>query len=337
MTSKFISIVLALYLTIAAGLGNLFKFDVSGLPILVKPADQTEFQGGDGWDLVFEDQFEGDRLDTTKWHYGYKEEGVRRGGYWVDDAVSVQGGNLTIRTDYREDGKFGPGWYTGTVETSKSTYKAKEEDVQPGTFKGFSGQYGYYEVRCKVPKSLGIWAAFWLMPDSNFKQDVAGSGADGAEIDIFESPFLYESVFKQSVAHAVHIDGYGDAIKSSGSPNVFVKNLYSEFHTYAMEWNETEYIFYVDGMETWRMNKTIKEKDRDANGNPYDTVAHCPEYMILSVEVGGAEIDGVVSPGKVMEDGKVETHWSGDASKNDQTQNYDFIVDYVRVYQQTAK
>lgn len=334
MTGKFMSVILAMFLTIAGGLGNLFHFDTSSLPNVVKPAENTQFQPTGEWELVFEDTFDGDKLDTTKWHYGYKEEGIRRGGYWVDDAVFVKDGNLVIRTDYREDGKFGPGWYTGAIETSKSTYKAKEEDVQPDTFKGFSGQYGYYEVRCKVPESIGIWAAYWLMPDSNFKQDVPGSGADGAEIDIFESPFMYQKTYKQTVSHAVHIDGYGADIKSSGSPQQFVKNLYSEFHTYALEWNENEYIFYVDGMETWRNSKTTKEQDRDENGNPYDTIAHCMEYMILSVEVGGEEIDGVVTPGKVKgEDGSMQNHWSGDASKNDKSKKYDFLVDYVKVYQ----
>lgn len=335
MTSKFMSFVLAMFLTVAAGLGNLFHFE-TGMPTPVKAAENTQFQGGDGWELVFEDNFDGDSLDKTKWHYGYKEEGVRRGGYWVDDAILVEDGNLIIRTNYREDGKFGPGWYTGAIETSKSTYKADEDDVNPEYFKGFEGQYGYYEVRCKVPESVGIWAAYWLMPSSNFKGDVPGTGADGAEIDIFESPFMYEGVFKQKINHAVHIDGYGKELKTSGSePHFYVKNLYSEFHTFAMEWNENEYIFYVDGMETWRNSKTIKEKDVDENGNPFDTVAHCMEYMILSVEVGGGEINGVVTPGKVMEDGEIKTYWSGDASINDQSKNYDFLVDYVKVYQRT--
>lgn len=335
MTGKFMSFILAMCLFIANGVGQLFKIDTSGLPNLVKPAAETEFQPGNDWQLVFEDNFDGEQLDTTKWHYGYAEEGVRRGGYWVDDAVMVQDGNLIIRTNYREDGKFGPGWYTGTVETSKSTYKSPNGAVESPDFKGFSAQYGYFEVRCQVPRSVGIWSAFWLMPDSNFKTDVPGGGDDGAEIDIFESPFMYVPTYKQTVSHAVHIDGYGDELKSSGSRQQFVRNLYNEFHTFALEWNETEYIFYVDGMETWRNSKTVKEADVDADGNPYDTVAHCMEYMILSVEVGGSEIDGVVTPGKVLEDGEIVDHWSGNPEKNEKDQNYDFIVDYVKVYQKT--
>ncbi|MEG2720567.1 MAG: glycoside hydrolase family 16 protein [Oscillospiraceae bacterium] len=329
MTGKFITAILAIWLTILTGLG----INHTGVT-LVKPADNTQFKASGDWKLTFEDNFDGDTFDHTKWHYGYKEEGVRRGGYWVDDAVSVKDGNLIIKTDYRKDGKFGAGWYTGAIETSKSSYDDKTEAEINKDYKGFSGKYGYYEVRCKVPKAIGIWSAFWLMPDNNFKNDTFGTGKDGAEIDVFESPYLSAKTYKESVAHAVHIDGYGEKLKSSGSDMQFVKGLYDEFHTFALEWNETEYIFYVDGMQTWKNSKTVKPKDVDKSGNPYDTVAEVMEYMILSVEVGGSTIDGVVTPGKVLDENKQQvTFWSGDASLNDTEKSYDFIVDYVKVYQ----
>lgn len=330
MTGKFMSAILAIWLTVLSAIG------INTNTTVIKPADEPQFKATGDWNLVFEDNFDGDKLDMTKWRYGYNEEGIRRGGYWVDDAISVKDGNLNIRTDYRNDGKFGKGWYTGAIETSKKTFEDRDTTTPPtaeeSAYKGFSGQYGYYEVRCKVPAAVGIWAAYWLMPDSNFKDDIMGTGKDGSEIDIFESPFMY-TPYKQSISHAVHIDGYGEGLKSTGSDQYFIKNLYNDFHTFALEWNESEYIFYIDGTETWRNSKTGKEKDRDANGKPYDTVAQCMEYMILSVEVGGGTIDGVVTPGKEKQGDEIVTHWSGDASKNKTDKAYDFLVDYVKVYQ----
>lgn len=287
---------------------------------LVKPADMPQFQAKDGWELVFSDEFDGDRMDTERWRYGYESEGVRRGGYWVDDAVFVQDGNLVIRTNYRENGKFGAGWYTGTVQTAQQSY-----DGSSGAdgFKGFSATYGYFEARCKLPEIYGAWAAFWLMPDGNFKNDVFGTGEDGSEIDIFESPFMYDKIYKNSVSHAVHIDGYGKELKTLGSKMQYVKSLYDDFHTFALEWNEDEYIFYVDGFETWRT--------KDKAG----TVSKISEYMIFSVEVGGNEIDGVVTPGKEKdpETGEIRDYWTGNLDKNSKDENYDFLIDYVKVYQ----
>lgn len=312
MTSKFMSTIIAFVLSVCGLLG------INVQPQLVKPTDTAQFQAKDGWKLVFEDNFEGDSLDKTKRQYGFKE-GIRRGGYWVEDAVFVNDGNLTIRTDYRKDGKLGEGWYSGKIETSSKSFEGSTADPD---FKSFSSKYGYYEVRCKVPEIYGSWAAFWLMPDNNFKDDTLGTGEDGAEIDIFESPFMYNKVMKNTVSHAVHIDGYGKDLKSLGSPQSYVKSLYDEFHTFAFEWNENEYIFYVDGMETWRTKDKV------------DTVSQVTEYLMLSVEVGGEEIDGVVTPGKVKdENGKIVDHWTGNTEKNDKEKNYDFIVDYVRVFQ----
>lgn len=115
-----------------------------------------------GYAMTFEDNFDGDHFNTEYWRYPYAEEGVRKGGYWVNDAVSVRDGNLYITTDYREDGKFGPGWYSGCIETAVETYGGDETGAAEN-HKGFSQTYGYFEVRCKVPEIVGSWAAFWMM------------------------------------------------------------------------------------------------------------------------------------------------------------------------------
>ena len=61
------------------------------------------------FELVQEDDFNGDSLDTTKWndnqsvdtlHWGP----IRKGGYWHKDMISVKDGNLVISTRYIENG-----------------------------------------------------------------------------------------------------------------------------------------------------------------------------------------------------------------------------------------
>lgn len=229
----------------------------------------------------------------------------------------VENGNLIIRTDYRENGKFGAGWYTGAIESS--ALKDENGDV---LCDGFSQAGGYFEVRCRVPATYGNWAAFWLMPDSNFVNDTFGTGEDGAEIDVFESPFMYRTEHQNLVTHAVHIDGYGDELKSLGSDYMEIENLYTEFHTFSLLWDDSGYTFYIDGARTWHT--------KDAT----DTVCKVSSYLLLSCEVAGVTEDGVPFPGQQRdaETGEWVEHWSGTPEDNDKSQPYDFVVDYVKVY-----
>ena len=54
------------------------------------------------FELVWEDEFEGDKLDTSKWYYPWWET-ERKGGYWHEDMVSVKDGNLVVTTAYFEE------------------------------------------------------------------------------------------------------------------------------------------------------------------------------------------------------------------------------------------
>lgn len=300
-------------------------------PNLVKVASLEKTLDLKNYKLTFEDNFDGTSFNTQYWRYGYTEEGPRKGGYWVDDAVKVRDGNLVITTNYRENGKFGAGWYTGALETSHQTYGDKDSGKMSD--KGFSQKYGYFEVRCKVPKIHGAWAAFWLMPDNNFKNDVFGSGSDGAEIDIFESMYMYQKKepYQNSVTHAVHIDGYGNELKSQGSKHYSMDDLYDTYHTYGLEWNENHYVFYIDGKETWRTNEWVS---KDYPTYRMSNVAQVAEYIILSCEVAGVEKDGKPQPGKNADGG---VNWAGTPEDNeDKSKSYDFLVDYVKVYQKNA-
>lgn len=164
------------------------------------------------------------------------------------------------------------------------------------------------------------------MPDEGTgmgPDDVMGTGADGVEIDVMESPWKYATSGKESVQHVVHGDGYTD-IKSDKSDRYKVPDMYSEFHTYGVLWTEEEYVFFIDGAETWRTRHTV---DGQTLG-----VSEVNEYMILSVEVGGhtAE-DGTLVEGKEVDGSK---SWCGNPAKNDKSKHYDFVIDYVRVYRQ---
>ena len=239
---------------------------------------------------TFAEDFSGE-LDRSVWsgHYQYGNRTVdRKGSYWNQYLAQTKDGNLVIPVVYLEEGMGGKGagWYTAGIDTDSD---AKN---------GFSQKFGYFECRCILPEGADIWSAFWLMNSGVFDED--GSGRDGTEIDIFESDG-YENLFKYNVSSNLHFDGYGDAHQKLGATRFLIKNNpYEEFNTYGLEWNENEYIFYINGVETYRTS--------------FGGVSQNEEYIILSVEMRGE--NGIPSE-----------------RENAPAEGAEFIVDYVKVYQ----
>lgn len=246
------------------------------------------------WNLVFCDDFSGSKLDQTKWKIrtdNGKDCEVRRGGYWSKDQLIVKDGFLIIRTEYR-NGPMGSGYYTSAITTDGL----------------FNHGYGYYETRCILPKGEGFWASFWIQ-SNNMRipgKDTSG-GLSGAELDVFEAPYYNRKLkLHNSVASSVHVDGEPPLLHSKHIGDFSADDPYNQFNTYGVEWNEKEYIFYINRKETCRSH-FLKG------------TSSVPEYMILSVEVDG-------------KNAVPEIGWTGLITRNPELLPADFIVDYVHVY-----
>ena len=185
--------------------------------------------GGHRYRLSFDDEFEGDSLDLTKWRICPEQRRQDVGGRWANSEVSVHDGNLWLRARIREDGTP----VSGGIRT----------------FRVWEQAYGYFECRMMFPKTTGFWGAFWMMCGNVGKVD--GSAVSGAEIDIIESG----ECPRRGVNHAIHWDGYGDDHKAVSHVIPKVPELYEGWHTYALQWTKEEYVFYVDGKETWRTSE----------------------------------------------------------------------------------
>lgn len=258
-----------------------------------------------GYKLVFEDEFDSE-LDRDIW-VTHVNTPIRRGGYWTDEQSFTKDGNLIIRTEYKENGSQGAGWYTGSCRTRNAEETASTKEFT----------YGYFEVKCKAPAAEGLWSAFWLQ-SPNMRNQSTFSGIGGAEIDIMESPFYNDpsmgKKYRNTTLHTIHIDGYGDNHSSSNSKYFEVNNnIYEEFNTYGLLWTEKEYIFYINGYETWRTSYGVSQS---------------PEFLWLSVEIAGES--GSANPNNP----KNKFTWAGDITNNPKNNMpVDFVVDYVRVYQ----
>ena len=225
---------------------------------------------GKTWKLIWHDEFDGQRLDESKWDV--PPDGRRRDAWWMRKAISLDGNGHLVISTLKEGDKY----IDGCVRTRGK----------------FEHAFGYWVARIELQSQPGHWSAFWLMGDSVHK--VGQQGRDGTEIDIMEKPWLDDRV-----QHALHWDGYGKAHRSEGKV-AHVPGVMRGFHAFGLLWTPEQYVFYVDGRETWRTK---------AGG-----VCQAPLYLKLSDEVG---------------------KWGGDIREAKLPDR--FRVDYVRVYDQVPK
>ena len=249
-------------------------------------------------ELLFYDEFDGNKLDYAKWDYCPNWDRQGR-STWDDDLVSVGDGYLHLK--FVRDKDFG--------ERKTSDSKLSKNWIRAGAIRTmeqnnidiiFENTFGYYEASIKFPVVRGMWGAFWLMSPTQWILTEKG-GAIGTEIDIVESIWNEQGKYNA----AMHWDGYGNQHKGVGSDKLAPGiNIYDgEFHVFAMDWSPSEYIFYVDGVEYWRSDGGSKFNNSGINQNP--------NYIKLTLE--GAD-------------------WAGNLPA-DFTEG-EMLVDYVKVYNQ---
>ena len=241
------------------------------------------------WKIVFQDEFEGfGRPDETKWisqEYNRRRNSGGPDGWWLRENVELDGhGNLVIRTTRIENQNPAEDddpydYATGMVSTEGL----------------FEQAFGRYEARIQLPRSPGWWLGFWLFTDSVHNED--GSGVDGTEIDIVEA-----FGWTDEVSHALHWDSYEEHHKAVGK-RIWVPGVRKGWHTFALEWDEDGYTWFIDGRETWRSR---------AGG-----VSRAPSWVKLSSELSTSPL--------LANDG-----WANKVKRRQLPD--EFRVDWVRVY-----
>ncbi|MBR4940781.1 MAG: nucleoside hydrolase [Clostridia bacterium] len=194
--------------------------------------------------LVFEDDFNGDALDTDKWEFRHK--GKTGCGFDGTENVRVENGNLIIKTGYFENGEFGPGWYGADLHIKKRFRR------------------GYFECRCicNDPLPTNFWSAFWLQARGPYTPEISRGGVGGAELDVMESCRVWQLSDEEGVRTGtpgveanIHVTGAenvpytfpGHTTQHPFPIRTHLPDCYTQYHTYALEWTEDVYRFYVDG------------------------------------------------------------------------------------------
>lgn len=188
-----------------------------------------------GYELVWEDQFEGDTLDPKKW--AIRGEGPRALGRVSKDAIKVQDGYLTLKAFKKEN--------DDTVHVG-----------MVGTQGKYETHFGYFECRAQLQRGGGIWAAFWM------QSPLVAKGEDpkvyGAEIDIVE---FFRKLGTDIVSHNVHW-AYGPNQQSTRGMQSYLEGVSEGFHLFALEWTPESYTFYVDGYKFYEVKSGISHIDQ---------------------------------------------------------------------------
>jgi beta-glucanase (GH16 family) len=181
-----------------------------------------------GYELVWEDQFNGHALDPQKWEV--RGVGPRALGFVSPEAVRVEDGLLKLGA-FKKDGRI----LLGAV----------------GTQGRFMTRYGYFECRAQLQRSPGVWAAFWIQSTEIAKGE--DPSRFGAEIDIME---FFRKLGTDIVSHNVHW-AYGPHQKTTRGMQSYRPGVSEGFHTFALEWTPEKYVFFVDGYQYYEVKEGI--------------------------------------------------------------------------------
>ncbi|NOV01670.1 S-layer homology domain-containing protein [Paenibacillus planticolens] len=215
------------------------------------------------WTLVWDDEFNGDAIDTYKWNFvegggGYGNNELQ---YYTQrpENVRVENGSLVLQAR--------PENYKGSSYTSaKLTTKGKGDWT-----------YGRYEIRAKLPSGKGMWPAIWMMPS---KSDFGGWPASG-EIDIME--LLGHEPNK--IYGTIH---YGNPYDHTGGNYTLENRAFSDdFHTYSIEWKPGQIQWFVDGILYSTKNDWYSRSTNQTADNPYPAPFDRDFYLQLNLAVGG--------------------------------------------------
>jgi len=209
------------------------------------------------WRLVWQDEFNGNALDGSKWVYEVQRPG------WVNHELQ----NYT--NDRRENARVENGQLV--IEARRDWFGGHEySSARLKTQGRASWRYGRVEARIQLPGGWGTWPAFWMMPDDQHR----GWPACG-EIDIME-----EVGYDQDRIHATtHAQAYNWQSAQQRTASTVVGGVTSGFHVYALEWRPDRIEMFVDG------NRYYLSTDPNwgDDGWPFNK----PFHVILNLAVGG--------------------------------------------------
>lgn len=260
----------------------------------------------DGWDLVFDDEFDGTAVDTAHWQEW--PWSCNRYNHCTPVPPTVHDGAVDFETRYTDDGwTIGNPLSTGACISPKTNGTLNRRGVTCSGADGsipmlFGFRYGRAEARIKTDGTQ--WSAFWAKGNTRARDRTQASWFP--EVDIQET-CTWEDCPKDTTTTNIHL--WRTAHPASDEPDHrtvrtvldrYGRPLQSGWHVYGMEWTPTSMVFTIDGTPTARVTLDDGNFNRyvwtggaaDMAGVGADILRQ-PLYLILN---GGVNISRVTDP-----------------------------------------
>ena len=215
-----------------------------------------------GYNLVWQDEFEGTSLSTQDWNI---ESGTGNGGWgnnelqhYLSDNLKIENGYLTITA---KDETYNTSSYTSSRITTQNNQ---------------SFQYGRIDIRAAAPEGQGIWPALWMLGN-----DINPVGwPKCGEIDIMEmvggpsTPKRGDDVCHGTLHWA---DGNDLHSEASGNTKTSSGKLADQFYVYSIVWDSNSIRWYLNDKQYHIIDIT----------SPALSEFHQKFFFVINLAVGG--------------------------------------------------
>ena len=251
--------------------------------------------------LVWSDEFNTNgAIDSNKW---FHQTQLPSGGSWFNN--EVQHYTDLLSNSFVDNGNL-------NIVAKKEPFTDQGVTKQYTSARlnsKFAFTYGRVDIRAKAPNASGTWPALWLLgknvnEDGGFFDSNFGTTSWPAcgEIDIMEHG-IFPGQPINYIGAAIHTpSSFGNTSNKGG---IQASDISQNYHIYSMNWSPNQITFLLDGVVFYTYNPTVK----NASTWPFNA----DQYLLLNIAMGGFA-------------GTIPTSFVQSS----------MIIDYVRVYQNTA-
>lgn len=240
----------------------------------------------DGWELLWEDNFDASLSEWNIWKGGAFNEELQ---LYQEDNIYVEEGYLFVE-QLRESATGATNPFDATTKTFNFTSgrietKKLYNPSQQGTLR--------IAARIKLPAGEGLWPAFWSYGDPWPTQ---------GEIDIMEfrggrtnehvTNFFYGNEANMPLTNSSETTHVHDA----------GVDLTAEFHVFDMVWSQNSFVVSLDGVEIHTFSSSEFQY--------VDDLYNKNEKVVLNLAVGGAFFNGMsLNPADIPDKSYLIVDW----------------------------
>lgn len=210
---------------------------------------------GKAWRLAFDVEFEGSTLDAAKlspcfdWNAGDCTNSFNTGKErYLPSQVQLGDGVARLVAEPLSPPYANSACYEGSCTYKSGLLSTARPD--PASSYLFKFTYGYVESRMKLPKTQGMFTAFWMVPADpsyQYRSEIDILENLGGKPDVIHQTYHYDNRSKNYKVNDVVQETNGACPKIDYS---------SDFHSYGVDWQPDHIAWYIDGTECGRFTAT---------------------------------------------------------------------------------